>query len=128
MDLTFSSESKNSQMYFYFQDIIGGDLDLPFSGESNIFIDLLNSFAFWDEDLRKKSGFKIKSMKVTLSHDLHDFDLDSTITIKPRLTTDTSGKKYYDFTPYFTFSVSWRPMSSLKTSIVDEYGEWQLNP
>ena len=40
----------------------------------------------------------------------------------------TDGKSYYDFSPYFSISVSWRPLASMKTQIVDEYGEWKLNP
>ena len=47
--------------------------------------------------------------------------------IEPRLITK-DGRKNYDFSPYFSIGVVWNPMESMKTEIVDEYGEWQLNP
>ncbi|MCR5218225.1 hypothetical protein [Treponema sp.] len=133
LDLTFSAESRNSVIFRYIQkytdygDIIGG--------ETNPLIDLYNSFKFWDDDsfydsdqsARKGSGYKIKSFSVSLSHDLCDWDMAATLTFKPRTVTSGS-QKYYDYHPYFSFSVSWRPMSSMKTEIVDEYGEWELNP
>lgn len=133
LDLKFSAESRNSVIFRYVQkytdygDVIGG--------ETNPFIDLYNSFKFWDDDSfydsdqasRKASGFKIKTFSVTLSHSLCDWDMNASLTFKPRTVTSGS-KKSYDYHPYFSFSVSWRPMASMKTEIVDEYGEWQLNP
>lgn len=126
LDITFSSESKNSVIYRYFQDYTGSNLKL--SGENNIIKDLIDSFRFDDDSKREASGFKLKSLKLSLTHDLHDWDLSSSLTIKPRLVTGSDSTKYYSFSPYFTLSVVWRPMSSMKTEIVDEYGEWELNP
>jgi hypothetical protein len=125
LNLTFSSESKNSVIYRYMKNITGSDIDV--TGETNPLTDLINSFRFDREDLRRSSGYKLKSLSVTISHDLHDWDLNSEFTIKPRLVTTTSSK-YYDFSPYFTISVAWRPMQGMKTEIVDDYGDWELNP
>ena len=133
LDLTFSSESKNSVIYRYFQGLANNGIQIP--GETNIFIDLLNSFAFWGDDCffdpeqtkRKSSGFKLKNLKVTATHNLHDWDLMASFSVSPRLVTD-GGRKQYNFDPSITLSVAWRPMSSMKTEIVDKYGEWTLNP
>ena len=48
-----------------------------------------------------------------------------TMKIEPRLITE-NGKKIYDFKPYITIGVVWNPIESIKTSIIDEYGEWKL--
>lgn len=125
IDISFSSESRNDVIYRYFQDVFGGSAKL--AGETNPVKDLFNSFKFDDETARRNSGFKLKSLNVKITHDLDDWDLNCEFSIKPRLITDTA-QKYYDFSPYFSISVSWRPMASMKTEIVDEYGEWQLNP
>ena len=34
----------------------------------------------------------------------------------------------YSYDPAFSFIISWRPMSGLRTQVTDEYGEVQLNP
>ena len=91
-----------------------------------MFVDLFNSFRFDDESLRKSSGFKLKSLNFTLSHDLHDWDFRADFKIEPRLVTQNDGSKYYDFSPYFSISVVWRPMESIKAEVLDEYGKWQL--
>ena len=62
---------------------------------------------------------------MTLSHDLHDWTLNSSFTLEPRL-IKTSNLYRYDFSPYFTLSVSWNPMSSIKTTVEDKYGEFLL--
>ena len=132
LTLKFSAETRNSVIYRYFQNFTGNNIELP--GETNVFKDLLNSFAFWGDDSlfdseqikRKSSGFKLKSLKLTVTHELCDWDFAASYSVSPRLVT-TDGKKQYSFDPYISISVIWRPMSSLKTSIVDNYGTWELN-
>ncbi len=126
LKLTFSSESRNDQLIRYVQDSIGFSQDIP--GEQNIFLDLLNSFAFNDDAKRESSGFKIESFNVSLEHDLHDWILTSEFEIEPRIITDTDGSKSFDYSPYFTLSVLWKPMAGIKTTIEDDYGEFTLNP
>jgi len=91
-----------------------------------MFVDLINSFRFDDEDLRKASGFKLKSLNFSLTLELHDWDFNATFKIEPRLLTDDKNQKRYDFNPYMTISITWRPMGAMKTEIVDNYGEWEL--
>ncbi len=134
VNLTFSAESRNGVIFRYVQDYLG--YPDVISGEKNVLVDLLNSFAFWGDDSfidpdqvkRKSSGFKMKSLNVTLTHNLHDWDFSTSLTFKPRLETTSDGKKEYNYHPYFTLGVVWRPMSALKTNVVDEYGTWKLNP
>lgn len=119
VNFTFSASSRNSVIYRYF----GNDIGL--AGEENVFVDLINSFRFDDEALRKSSGFKLKSLNFSITHELHDWDFNATFKIEPRLLTESTGKRY-DFNPYMTINITWRPMSAMKTEIVDNYGEWEL--
>ena len=124
LDFSFSATSRNDVLYRYVQSGLGNPGRIP--GEENMFVDLFNSFRFDDESLRKSSGFKLKSLNFTLSHDLHDWDFRADFKIEPRLVTQNDGSKYYDFSPYFSISVVWRPMESIKAEVLDEYGKWQL--
>ena len=132
-----SMETKNSVIYRYFCSEDNYNEYYKGNGERNIFIDLLNSFRFDDEEKRKESTFKLQTLKLSVTHDLDDWDLNCSFSITPRLLTSSStgfdasknkGGSYYDFSPYFSISVAWRPLASMKTQIVDEYGEWELNP
>lgn len=125
LDVTFSAESRNQVLFRYFQDLYGYEGIMP--GETNLFRDLFNSFAFWNTDLRKASGFKLKNISIKLTHELHDWVLNSEFKVEPRLLKDQNPYRY-DFSPYFSLSVVWRPMSSMKTTIQDKYGTFILNP
>ncbi|MDD7013469.1 MAG: hypothetical protein PUI24_00615 [Spirochaetales bacterium] len=133
-DLSFSAETRNNVIFRYFQKCT--EFKDTIGGEENPFIDLFNSFKFWgngkfydpSQTARKNSGFKMKSFKISVTHDLDDWDMTASLTFKPRSVTNSDNTKSYDYHPYFSFSVTWRPMASMKTEIVDEYGKWELNP
>ena len=126
LKIKFSSESRNNQLIRYIQNIIGFSPVIP--GETNFFVDLWNSFNFWDESKRTSSGFKIESFNIDIEYDLHDWTLASRFEIEPRIITKDNGTKYYDYSPYFTLAIKWKPMPSIKTTIEDEYGEFTVNP
>ncbi len=121
-NLTFSSTSKNSILYWYFHD---GLYDEWGGFPGNMFKDLLDSFRFDDDNSRRGSGFKLKSLNMTISHELHDWSFKMTCKIEPRLITE-NNKTQYDFSPYLTIGIVWNPMESMKTEIIDEYGKWSL--
>lgn len=125
LSLTFRSTSRNDVIYRYIQEYTGFEPKIP--GETNVLKDLWNSFAFWDEEQRRASGFKLKSLDVILTHELHDWTLSSEFKISPRIVSE-GGRNTYDFSPHFTLSVLWKPMSSMKTTIEDKYGTITLNP
>ena len=122
--IKFAAESRNDVIYRYFQDAAGHHGRIP--GETNPIVDLINGFRFDDENLRKSSGFKLKSLIIQMTHELHDWDFNMKFKVSPRLVT-SGAKKYYDFSPYFSLSVVWRPMDSIKTKIADKYGDFVLN-
>lgn len=124
-DITFSASSRNSVLYWYFHND-EGDLYSEWGGfPGNVVKDLWDSFRFDDEEKRQNSGFKLKSLNMTVSHDLHDWKANMTMKIEPRIITE-NAKKMYDFKPYITIGVVWNPMESMKTTIIDDYGEWKL--
>lgn len=125
LTLSFISESTNDVMFRYFQNTFGYDVNIP--GEKNIVKDLFKSFNVTNEADRLTSGFKLKTLSIKAEHNLHDWTLRSEFSFSPRLKTDKKPY-YYDYSPYFSISVVWNPMKSLKTQIVDEYGTFQLNP
>ena len=129
LDLTFAAETRNDNIYRYYQALDGHPGRIP--GETNMFTDLMNSFRFDDESKRKASGFKLQSFYIKITHELCDWDLTASFKVTPRYvaaSSDNNYKAYYDFSPYFTIGVVWRPMSGMKTKVVDKYGDWELNP
>ena len=98
LKITFSSESKNNLVFRYFQNFYDYDFKVP--GETNIFIDLLISFDFINEQNRRESAFKLQKLSLKIEHDLHDWTLKSEFSFSPRLITKTSPY-YYDFSLFF---------------------------
>ncbi|GHT82330.1 hypothetical protein FACS1894137_01020 [Spirochaetia bacterium] len=120
LDISLGTTSENTVIYRYFRDIPLFDVpsDLPRIGETNPFIDLLNSFRFDDEDLRKLSGFKLKSLKLSLLHHLGDWDARLGMSLTPYLTPYSStGGREYKFNTEVSFTVQWLPVSEIKTEI-----------
>lgn len=123
--ISLSATVRNSSIYRYVQKLFGDDGMLP--GETNFFVDLWNSFRFDDEEKRKSSGFKLKSIDLSVDHKLHDWTFNFTYKMSPRLITE-DGEQRYDYNPYISISVIWNPMGSMKSEIRDDYGTWKLNP
>ncbi|MDR2144390.1 MAG: LPS-assembly protein LptD [Treponema sp.] len=109
LDATLSSYSENSEVYRYFFD--HSDVDLP---RKNLIEDLLDSFRFDDMNLRRRSGFKLKSFKLDLVHHLGDWDATLGIQLSPEL--DTAAKQYR-FNTVVSFVIQWKPIKEFKTSI-----------
>lgn len=125
LDISFSATSRNSSVFKYVQSLSDIGVDVP--GEKNIFVDLFNSFAFWDDNLRKKSAFKLQTLSFKLNHELHDWKLSAEFSISPKLMKD-KVPYYFEFSPYFKLSIVWKPLSSMTTTIVDDHGTFVLNP
>jgi hypothetical protein len=117
IDITLGTTSGNAVMYRYFRNLPFFDIPdgLPIIGETNIFKDLLNSFRFDDESLRRSSGFKLKSFKLSLLHHLGDWNAKLDMTMSPYLPT---GGREYRFNTEVSFVVQWLPISEIKSEIV----------
>jgi hypothetical protein len=115
LHIGFSVQSRNSRIFWYFQALDDHNInngEPPPGVETNLFVDLFNSFAFWDESLRAKSGFKLESLTVDVVHELHDWFLAAALTMVPQTTGTNRNIK-----TEFSLSVLWRPMQSIKSTI-----------
>jgi hypothetical protein len=116
LDISFRTQSSNSVMYRYVQDLPFFSLPVTISGEPNIFIDLINSFRFDDESKRRSSGFKLRELALDITHYMGDWDLNFNIAITPYL--DQSKIPFsYKFNPEISFMVSWIPISAIKSEV-----------
>ena len=88
--------------------------------QSNFLLDLFNSFKFGNEDARKNSGFKLRTMAMTLIHHLGDWNAKLTINMVP---DRPSGATAYRFKNEISFLIQWVPITEIKTNIdyKDEY-------
>ncbi|MDL2229672.1 LPS-assembly protein LptD [Treponema sp. OttesenSCG-928-L16] len=114
LDLTFATTSENSVIFRYFQSLPFFDLPITLPGEQNVFTDLVNSFRFDDPALRRSSGFKLKSMTVSATHYLGDWEAVLGLKLSPYL--DTNAREY-KFNTEISFIVRWLPISEIKTEI-----------
>ena len=134
--LTFSATSRNSSIYWYFQEQ-GKFSDADVYGPnfaSRMAIDLIQSFGIygkygwgWEGNAfrsnREASGFKLKSLSLTLTHELHDWDFNMSCKFEPKIVKPTNGQQRYLFDPTFSIGVIWNPMQSIKTNLTYEYKE-----
>jgi lipopolysaccharide assembly outer membrane protein LptD (OstA) len=119
LSLTMGTVSQNSEMYRYltflpFFDEYSSKIPLSPSKNNNFFQDLINSFRFDDEELRKNSGFKLKSFDFSATHHLGDWDAKLTINIAPWRPADSL---VYQFSTQLSFMIQWLPISELKTEL-----------
>ena len=120
LDLSFSTVSQNTVLFRYFQN-------MPFfrtppaalyaGQETNFFVDLLNSFRFDNEELRRQSGFKLRSMNVSLLHHLGDWNARLTIHSTPHLERIPGSAPVYRFRNEISFLVQWVPIGEIRTQI-----------
>lgn len=115
LNITLSTSSENAVIFRYFPSLFDLPEELP--GERNFFVDLLNSFRFDDESLRRSSGFKLKTFNLSIIHHLGDWNAKLGITLSPYL--DQTVQPYqYKFNNEISFLVQWVPISEIKTEII----------
>ena len=131
--LTFSATTRNSSIYWYFKDS-GKYTGNSFYGNnfaSRIGADLIQSFGIygvygwgWQNNAfrknREASAFKLKSLNMTLTHNLHDWDFNMTWKFEPKIVKKDGVQKYV-FDPYISIGIVWNPMQSIKTNLTYEY-------
>lgn len=123
LDLTFTSTSKNSVVFRYFQDLPAFDLPLRLPGETNPLIDLLDSFNFADANSRKSSGFKLKSLSVKAVHYLGDWTAELGYETTPYLDGVT---RTYKFDSEISFLVKWTPVPEFSVETFSDSGGFVL--
>jgi hypothetical protein len=123
LDLNLSTSSENAVVFKYIQGLPFFDLPTQLypGQEMNIFIDLLNSFRFDNEELRRRSGFKMKSLDLSLVHRLGDWNATLAMKMSPYL---PAGSTSYRFNNEISFMVQWVPIQEIRTNI--DYSQERL--
>jgi len=117
MDLTLSATSENAVIFRYFKGVPWLDeytnmyMDGP---QNNIFIDLIDSFNFFDISKRQRTGFKIKRFNLKAVHHLGDWDATLDVAVSPYLNLKVEK---YDINTEISFLVQWSPISEIKSDL-----------
>ena len=112
----FTARSENAVIFRYIQNLPFFDMpvELYLGQEKNFFVDLLNSFRFDNDDLRRSSGFKLKALDLSIVHHLGDWNASLTMRLTPELDRTTLT---YKFRNDISFIVQWIPIGEIKTQI-----------
>jgi hypothetical protein len=117
LSLSVAAESANARIYQYFHDWPGfndAPIELPPDTQTNLFLDLFDSFRFDNDDLRKKSGFKMKSVRISATHHLGDWNAILNWSMSPYR---PSGSRQYEISNEVSFLLQWIPISEIKSDI-----------
>jgi lipopolysaccharide assembly outer membrane protein LptD (OstA) len=119
LSLTAGTTSENREMFRYlrflpFFNEFSSEIPKSPTKNDNFFEDLINSFRFDDEELRRNSGFKLKAFKFSATHHLGDWDAKLTVDMAPWRRADSN---VFEFDTQISFLVQWLPISELKTEI-----------
>jgi len=115
--LSFTSSSANKSAWRYWPSLfpVTSSFD-PNDYYRNFFSDLAASLSLWDAVTLKSSLFKLQSLSLKLSQDLHDWDFQAALAMSPVLVTPDSGRPYYQLDFSFSLSVTWKDIPELKAS------------
>jgi hypothetical protein len=117
LDITFSANSENAYIYRYFRNMpffSDADIYIPGGPQNNPFLDLLNSFRFDDDSLRRISGYKMKGFSINAKHYLGDWRAELDWAMVPE--RSSTGDKY-ELNNKVSFLVKWIPISEIKSDI-----------
>jgi len=121
MELKISATSQNAVIFRYFKDVQGmEELTAMYTeGEQNdLFTDLFDSFNFFDEEKRKRSGFKMQRFNLELDHLLGDWTASFKISMYPYQKQAKTGEiPTIDIVSDISFFVQWKPITEIKSDI-----------
>ena len=112
LDFEMKTSSENLSLYRYFPSYCD---ELGISN-INLFEDLLKSFNFFNENDRYQSNFNLKSITLSLIHDLHDWDLKIDYTGRP-FVNDEDGYPFYDWQNKLSIYMAWKAIPDIKTEM-----------
>jgi hypothetical protein len=118
LDFTMSINSENSVIYRYFKDwpmFSDAPINLPDGPQNNFFLDLINSFRFDNEDLRKLSGFKMKTFNLSATHYMGDWNATLSWSMAPYRPTGSPPR--FEMNNDVSFFLQWIPISEIKSDI-----------
>lgn len=121
LDIQFSSVSRNSAFWRYYPQLFvlpAGMVIEPV----NPLTDLVKSFNFFNNEDRRESLFKLKTLSVKAVHHLHDWDLSFDLAVSPVLKDGD-----YEFRTVFGLNLVWLGVPEIKASYkkTGDYEEWE---
>jgi len=119
MDLTLSATSENAVVFRYFKNLPGMEdkTKMYINGpQNNVFTDLIDSFNFFDDSKRQRSGFKMKRFNLKAVHHLGDWDATLDVAMSPYL-DNTAIVPKYDVNAEISFLVQWVAISEIKSDL-----------
>jgi len=123
--LSFSSVSANKSAWRYWPSFFPASASFdPGDYYKGFLGDLIDSFSIWDSTKLKSSLFKLQSLNIKLSQDLHDWDMEAVLGMSPVLVTPDSGRPYYQLDFSFSLGVAWKDIPELKSSVTYEEGSF----
>ncbi|MCL2270422.1 MAG: LPS-assembly protein LptD, partial [Treponema sp.] len=117
LDLTLSTNSENSSIYRYLRNwpfFDDAPIEIPEGPQNNLFLDLINSFRFDDEELRKLSGFKMKNFSISATHYLGDWRAVLNWTMSPYRPPNS---RQFEINNEVTFLIQWIPITELMSDV-----------
>jgi hypothetical protein len=113
LDLNFSFEAENNNIYRYF------DAYTAITGEEtrDPFVDLGKSFNLFNMSDREESFFNAQRITLNLVHHMHDWDLTVEFSAEPVLQTGDDGVQQYEWNRTFSIFVQWNPIPELRSRV-----------
>jgi lipopolysaccharide assembly outer membrane protein LptD (OstA) len=119
LDLSLTATSENAVVFRYFKGVPGMEdltkmyIDGP---QNNLFTDIVDSFNFFDDSKRQRSGFKMKRFNFRAVHHLGDWDATLDVAMSPYLDPLSSPPKY-EVNAEISFLVQWSAITEIKTDL-----------
>lgn len=119
--LTFnlSSTSENKALFLY-SDADANLLGIE-SSRKNLFVDLIKSFNFFNDDHRSESNFNLKEIEIGATYKMPDWNLVFSYTGAPEL-----EEEEYIWYEVFSFFIEWKPLSLVRSNITREDDNWSV--
>ena len=119
MRVSFGANSVNDAIFRYFMNLpmFSGFPQhlIPHGRQTNIFFDLLDSFNFFDESARRRSGFKIRDFVIDVRRFFGDWEASLNWRMTPHR-PDRPGANW-EMSRFVTFSVTWMPIPEFRAEI-----------
>jgi hypothetical protein len=119
LDINISATSENNVVFRYFKGMpgMGSFTSMYVDGpQNNVFVDLFDSFNFFNDSKRMRTGFKMRRFELKAIHYLGDWRAEFGVRMYPYLNTTQAVPKY-EVAADISFVVQWKPISEIKTNI-----------
>jgi len=117
LELKFSVTSENSVIFRYFKGVQGMEnltFMYPDGEQNNLFVDLFDSFNFFDEAKRRRTGFKMTKFDFSAIHFLGDWQAELKVEMFPHL---NQSIQKYEIKADISFLIKWAPIAEIKSDI-----------